>query len=218
MASTKKMSRIERRARKEIGIVGACRDNYDDKVSSLKKERDTIKAAIDVLEEKIAATNDEERQLELVREIEGEQERLNTTNPLLKTFINIQVAFKKLCAILEAMMAQELYSDVVKKIPEKKLPKLVRDSRKNEELYTIINNLYSNFKDALARRNVAYEQFVKTNEHIDNVYNAMNEQISDSSSKKTEEHLKEILARKAKSAPNVAEVKAEGSSAKKNYS
>lgn len=140
----KKTPRIERKAVYETNVVTLCRDRYKDKLDEVNAELERDNAQLKVCLEKGKLSTDEEEKRALAREVKKIRDKIEIFKGNEFMFRETVDLFDKLVDILDSLMMREQYRIIVRKIPEKKLPDLVRDLKReklNELLMELIRVL-----------------------------------------------------------------------------
>ena len=138
--STKKVPKAKKRAIGEINVVKECRDTYAQKCAEQKQKIADIKLRLDVLRERGALSDLDER-----KEIAGEMFRLKNNLEILTDDLdclrdNVDL-FDELLTLLDSLFVHDRFKYIVKKIPEKKLPALVADPDKRDEVNELLISL-----------------------------------------------------------------------------
>lgn len=144
-------SRAAKRATKEIRVVEACRDNYGDKIAVLKSESDRLRKAIDVLKEKILIATDQDVKLDLARELQSMQRVVDNKSQLIESFRSIKSMLDEMLNVIDAIYQQEQYSYIIKAIPERKLPRMIRNPDNIEKVFDLANKMLKDLKESLHR-------------------------------------------------------------------
>lgn len=190
------MTRKQKRAIYEINIVKSCEEKYEDKTQSLSTEMNEIKASIDVLEERIVATENHDLKLQMVREIKRNKRRYDNKVGSQKNFANVVEALDILLSVIEEYYDRERYDLIVKIIPEKKLGKMISNFDKFPELLDLIAKTLSKFRKSMDKAGIDFKNFSERIDHVEKVSNTIHELTKQDSDE--EKMLAEIEARKAK--------------------
>ena len=143
----RKPSRFKKkeRAQWEIGVVKECRDDYDDMI---EQERLFIRentAKIKTLEEKIKACEDMDTCEALYACLDSYRNDLDLCNHVLEQYMQNRRILGKLVLLLEANFTSEHYAYIIRKIPERTLPKMVKSQKAGQmgKVYDLVYRLYS---------------------------------------------------------------------------
>lgn len=153
-----KTPRIQKRANKEIGIVKICGEKYDDKISELEMRQKDAKLFIDQLKTDIVNTQDQTLARKLCNKKNMQEMQLKNRELLITKFNNTENLLEMLLNMVELLYAQEMYKYIVKVIPEKRLPKMVRDPNLVDAVYDLVNGLIKEFYESIKGDLVKYQK------------------------------------------------------------
>lgn len=148
-----KMSRTKKQAIYEINVVKSCRENYLEKLEELKKMTETVEAQIGVLLERGKLSSSELEQRELAREIKKLRDNLEIMKDDESCFQDNVDMFDELEILLNSFFLHERFRYIVRKIPEKKLPLMVKDPDKREEVNNLLLSLLEEF-------NITWQKYI----------------------------------------------------------
>lgn len=177
MSKTSQGSRAERRARKEISVVVACRDKYEDKIAVLKAEADRIRKAIDVLKEKVLVAPDESVKLDLASEIKSLKRVLDNKEQLIQSFRSIKSMLDEMLNVIDAIYQQEQYSYIIKAIPERKLPRMIRNPNNIEQVFDLANKMLKDLKESLHKILIVDRNATQERKRIETKDQVIREQV-----------------------------------------
>lgn len=181
--------KIERRATSEINIVKNCRQCYEYKLKDITDRLVQILAREQVLVEKgKLSANDFERH-EIAREIYKLRSELKQHQSNQAYFRETVDLFDQLIVVLDSLAMREQFKLIVRKIPEKKLPDLVRDMDKRDKLNDLLVGLIKILNEANQKAMIAKKQLDKqlATEQLEN-------QIFEDRNKPDESAIENILA------------------------
>ncbi len=140
-------NRIRRRAEKELAVVKATRDNFDDKARYFRDEVGVTKLQIFLNKERMVNLSDEEIDalVELERLIQLDELKLYQKEKQLQRYRSTLDLLEKLLYTLEIYYSYEDYRYIINIIPEKRLPKLVKDPNKIGEVYDLVLEMLKKF-------------------------------------------------------------------------
>lgn len=159
--------RKAKKANEEINVVRACMDNYTEKRNKLDEQMSLIQNEIEVCTEKIRLGTDTRELDRLADRILALQDNLKILDMEQTTISGIINVFDKLINLLEQFMLQEQYMYIIKTIPEKKLPKMVKDPKKIKDVYGIVTKLLEAFHEAWRRHSLAREKYKEDSERME---------------------------------------------------
>ena len=132
MASiTQKMhNRKGERAKREGDILKVCIEYTSSKISKADAERRKQMELLEKIEEeflKAKQMGEEKIGLQIMASnYEAAQDELDAIEKSLQLFLSTQDALRRLSAQVQALLRQEWYAYVIRTIPDKKLPKMIR--------------------------------------------------------------------------------------------
>lgn len=141
----RKVFKNEKRAAFEFNVVKSCRQNYFEKLQDTKVAIKELEAQHVLLIEKGKLCDSETEKLFFAREIKKIREQISIKNDDAKSFQDIVDLLDELITLLESFLINERFKYIVKKIPEKKLPKMVRDPQKQPALTDLLISLLNDF-------------------------------------------------------------------------
>lgn len=175
-----------KRARKEIKVVSNIAEDYNQKIIRCESDINNyltklkeLNSSYDELEDKLDVTSDEIEK----RRIYGEQDRINMAIDELQSYVDnteIEVndfrhvarRLSQLLMYCQTFYHKEQYKFIIKSIPEKKLPQMVKSTEKMREIDELVKELLRIFREEADRRNYDAEE---TNKEIDRMINESNE-------------------------------------------
>lgn len=164
----RKVFKNEKRAAFEFNVVKSCRQNYFDKLQDTKVAIKELEAQHVLLIEKGKLSDSETEKLFFAREIKKIREQISIKNDDAKSFQDIVDLLDELITLLESFLINERFRYIVKKIPEKKLPKMVRNPQKQNALtdllISILNDFYAaqeQYLHALKERQIKRSHLMK---------------------------------------------------------
>lgn len=141
----RKVFKNEKRAAFEFNVVKSCRQNYFEKLQDTNIAINDLEASQALLIEKGKLCENENEKKFYAREILKIREKLSIKNDDAKSFQDIVDLLDELITLLESFLINERFRYIVKKIPEKKLPKMVRDPQKQPALTDLLISLLNDF-------------------------------------------------------------------------
>lgn len=137
--------RKKERAKWEIDVVKECRDNYNDKIGEERLRIRETAAKIGAIEKKIKETEDIGACEVLYRSLESYRTDLDLCNEVLGQFEKNARILDKLVMLLEANYTAEHYAYIIRKIPERALPKMIKSQKAGQmgKVYDLVYRLYS---------------------------------------------------------------------------
>ncbi len=161
-----KMSRAKKQAIYEINVVKSCRENYLEKLEEIKKMTEEISAQIGVLLERGRLSSSEAEQKELAREIKKLRDNLEILKDDQGCFQDNVDMFDELETLLNSFFMHERYRYIVRKIPEKKLPIMVKDPDKREEVNELLLSLLEEFNNTWQKYLLSMKKRKEKREHM----------------------------------------------------
>lgn len=161
-----KMSRAKKQAIYEINVVKSCRENYLEKLEEIKKMTEEISAQIGVLLERGRLSSSEAEQKELAREIKKLRDNLEILKDDQGCFQDNVDMFDELETLLNSFFMHERYRYIVRKIPEKKLPIMVKDPDKREEVNELLLSLFEEFNTTWQKYLLSMKKRKEKREHM----------------------------------------------------
>lgn len=143
-----KMSRTKKQAIYEINVVKSCRENYLEKLEEIKKKTEEISAQIGVLIERGRLSSNVTEQKELAREIKKLRDNFEILKDDQSCFQDNVDMFDELETLLNSFFIHERFRYIVRKIPEKRLPIMVKDPDKREEVNELLLSLLGEFNNS----------------------------------------------------------------------
>ena len=162
-------NRKEEKAKAEINVIRACRDNYVEKCNEVCEKLSAVASEIALCEERIRTGVNEIEQEGLINQILDLEDIQEILIMQRDNFGGIISTFKKLINLLEQFMLQEQYKYVIKTIPEKELPKMVKDPKRIQDVLNLVTNLLKTFHEAWQRQDLAREQHSQKEKQIKDV-------------------------------------------------
>ncbi len=142
-----KKNRYQKKADYAIRVGQTCKSKCEGDIYALRVERGELTTAITVLKERIRATSDPILQENLVSEIEDIEFDLQQNERSIEKSENLTKLLRRLISLLKTFYREQQYRYITKKMPYKKLPKLIQDPNKIEQVSETIKNLYQEFVD-----------------------------------------------------------------------
>lgn len=146
--ASEKVPRVKKQAIYEVNVVKACRDEYIEKLDELQRKIDEEKAKETVLLERGKLSLDKGEQERIAREIKAIRDTLQIMKEDYDCFQDNVDMFKELLTLLDSFFMHGRFKYIVKKIPEKKLPEMVKDPDKREEVGDLLLSLFEDFNTA----------------------------------------------------------------------
>ena len=162
----RKVFKNEKRAVFEFNVVKSCRQNYFEKLQDTKVAIKELEAQHVLLIEKGKISSSETEKLFFAREIKKIREQICIKNEDAKSFQDIVDLLDELVTLLESFLINERFKYIVKKIPEKKLPKMVRDPQKQPALTDLLISLLNDFYAAQEQYIYALKERQEKRKHI----------------------------------------------------
>lgn len=151
--SSGKMPRVKKQAIYEMNVVKSCRDNYLEKIDELQQKIDETDAQLKLLLEQGKLSTNIEEKKSIARDIKKIRENLQIMKDDIDCFQDNVDMFDELVTLLDSFFLHERFRYIVKKIPEKKLPSMVKDPDKREEVNDLLLSLLEDF-------NTTWQKFV----------------------------------------------------------
>lgn len=146
-----KVPRVKKRATYETNVVISCRDKYNEKLTELNSEIEEITAKLSVIMEKGKLSSDRTEQETLAREVIKLRDHLQILKEDKDCFQDNVDMFDELIILLKSFFVHERYKYIIRKIPEKKLPNMVKDPNKREELNGLLLSLLEEFNKTMQK-------------------------------------------------------------------
>lgn len=144
---TKKPSKRKKKERAawEIGVVRECRDGYDDKIESMRRRVSDEQCKLGTLTEKIKATEDMAVCKQLYEYVEGYRADIELSQEMLGQLCKNREMLTLLLNLLEKYFTHGQYDYIIRKIPERTLPKLIKSGEANKlgKVYDLVCKLYA---------------------------------------------------------------------------
>lgn len=144
------------RALKERNIVDACRRHVESKCLRAEEQRAQLKRELEAMTKEVirkdAAGEDEVVLERMLDEIDFKKQEIEFKDGTLSSFTSVKNVLQNLTNEIDALLALEWYSYVIRTIPERKLPKLIR-SEKPQDLIRVMelaNEILSKIEDKIA--------------------------------------------------------------------
>lgn len=142
-----KMNRNQKKAEYAIRVGQTCKSKCEGDIYGLRVERGELTTSITVLKERICATSDPILQENLMSEIEDIEFDLKQNERSIEKSENLTKLLRRLISLLKTFYREQQYRYITKKMPYRKLPKLIQDPNKIEQVSETIKNLYQEFVD-----------------------------------------------------------------------
>ncbi len=166
MASNEKMPRIKKQAIYEMNVVKSCRDNYLEKLDELKRKLDEANAQLTVLLERGRLSTDENDKKAIAREIKKIRDNFQIMKDDADCFQDNVDMFDELETLLASFFMHERFKYIVRKIPEKKLPLMVKDPDRREEVNDLLLSLLEDFNTAWQKYLLSMKKRKEKRAHI----------------------------------------------------
>lgn len=126
----KKHNRKATRAAREVGIVGVCKERIQEKICAVEAENAEARQNISRMERDIVRRADAGETKAVLDRMLADLENLRKTiavnEGLLSAFVPVRDVLLDLKVELDAIMKFEWYGYIIRTVPEKKLPKMIR--------------------------------------------------------------------------------------------
>ncbi len=196
---------LRKRADKEMKIVKSCEEYYRDSIKAvdlkIKDDQDEIAS----LMEKIRIASTKDQQVELAIKVQDFKRILSNHLKQKDQYIKLESMLRQLYNSLEIFYDNGKYKLIVVKIPEKKLPKLVRDVNKVGELFELIKKLVKQYNDEVIKLRKLYEDANKNLDDLEKSFNAT-QTILDDKYGSTEDSVADIINMSKAGASSVADL------------
>lgn len=214
--NNKQLEKKRKRAVRERDIVAACATKMDEKIAVTTKDRADAKRQVEFIEGEIlrlADLGEEDIVIQrLVDERDFERKRIDFADGLLDVFFAVRTVLLNLVAEIDAVLRFEWYEYVIKILPEKKLPKLVR-SEQQEDLLKVMQltqTILQKIEEKVSATLVDKQEFQKEVARIKDVSAEIKKRCVGESSRSVQSAVEEIRNRGKKSTVLPVPVKAAG--------
>lgn len=158
------MKPLKQRAEKEIRIVEKCVEKYADKISQQNLECNEIKREIDLYKEDIQNNVDNvDRQRSCAKRIKACERDLERKGQTIEQFEKVRDVLENVYSLAQDLFAKELYRYLIYHIPQRKLPRLVRNGKKIDKVYKLASDLEDYFYWEMERISLVSDQAEKKN-------------------------------------------------------
>lgn len=164
-----KVPRIKKQATYETNVVKSCREKYNEKLLETQRIVVEANAQLAVLLEKGRLSSDEEEKRNLAREIKKIRDNLQKIKVDQECFQDNVDMFDELLNLLNSFFMHERFKYIVKKIPEKKLPLMVKDPNKREDLNNLLFSLLEEFNKTWQKYLLSMKKRKEKREHIEKI-------------------------------------------------
>ncbi|MBR4942742.1 MAG: hypothetical protein IKZ28_01815 [Clostridia bacterium] len=192
------------KAKREGRIVDLCVQHMNTKIAETKAERARKMELIKKIDEEIlTAMSMGEEGLDLdmkIDEAEASKLDLDTLEKSLHILMSVQDALRRLSVQVQALIRQEWYSYVIRTIPEKKLPKMIRSESAADmmKLRDIALEILEKINDRVMMESKSKEEGNAKIARTQEVARAMMAESEQAKKDRREAYKKEALARAAK--------------------
>ncbi len=143
-----RVPRIKKQAIYEMNVVKSCRDNYLEKLEEVQRKIDETEVQLKLLMERGKLSTDISEKKSIAREIKKIRDNLEIMKDDIGCFQDNVDMFDELLTLLDSFFLHERFKYIVKKIPEKKLPIMVKDPDRREEVNDLLLSLLEDFNTA----------------------------------------------------------------------
>ncbi len=143
------------RAQREVKVVGACKDHMQGKVVNMRYKRADLKREIELKEAEVVrlanAGADEHEVNDMANEVAALVNKLEFNDGLADVFSIVRNVLIELETMLDALMEFEWYRYVIRTIPEKKLPAMIRsdDPKDLEKVMELSQQIIQKIEDKI---------------------------------------------------------------------
>lgn len=176
----------EEKAKKEIDVVEAC-------ISFIEKQK---KAELDNMKECAKEQNEVEKNIEKYLDIDIEslssvekahydtystqyksiESRMDILQGRLQFLNNIYIGLWEICNHAQALVDNGLYEEVIKSIPEKMLPRMIRNIKETENIEKMVVDLMAKLKQVVAKHKIVIEMYSKKQSTITEKFKLMDQE------------------------------------------
>lgn len=194
----------KKKAVEEMNIVVACRDKYAITLEELKRSIEESKAKLAVLMERGRLAYDQETKIELARQAKKIKDTLEYLKDDAECFQDNVDRFDDLKTLLDSFFNHERFRFIAKKIPGKKLPAMVRDPNKSEEVNELLLSLIEDFNEAWQLFKLGQKKREERRRHLSETKKIFRER-NETKDPELDDILAEMNAGAAQEAPVAAE-------------
>lgn len=157
----KKVPRIQRRAQYEVNVVRICSEKYDRMLIDAQKKVFALESKVNLLIEQGKLALNETEKKNLAREIKNLRNSIALRNREIESIKSTVELFDQLLTALDVLESREDYRYIVRKIPERKLPNLVKDLGKRDQLNELLASLLDKLDMDNRRRAISDNEAAK---------------------------------------------------------
>lgn len=161
----RKVFKIEKRAAYEFNIVKNCRQNYFEKLKETQSNINKLEVQETLLIEKGKNCDETEKKF-YAREIKKIRECLDIKKDDFNNFQDNVDLLDQMITLIDSFILNEQFRYIVRKIPEKKLPKMVRNPHKQYEINDLLTSLLNDFYAAQQQYLHSVKQRQEKRNHI----------------------------------------------------
>ena len=161
---------LERRARSEFEIIEAVIERLDEKIADFDKAGVEFASthrqrAREFLDRSKGGATDKELE-RITRELDRIESRINLNDKKTEDFLSVRELILDFAMYVEAFIDFEWYSDVIRVIPEKKLPEMINNENQLDKLSALIVSLIDKIEGKMYRRLKSEDEFNRAKERI----------------------------------------------------
>lgn len=157
----KKVPRIQKRAQYEVNVVRICSEKYDRMLVDAQKKVFELETKVNLLIEQGKLALNETEKKNLAREIKNLRNSITLRNREIESIKSTVELFDQLLTALDVLECREDYRYIVRKIPERKLPNLVKDLGKRDQLNELLSSLLEKLDMDNRRRAISDNEAAK---------------------------------------------------------
>ena len=202
-----KHNRLGKRAKKERDIVHACVTHMQDKINDTHVKRAEFNRTIanDIAEiKRLQASGASESTLEIMAEaVLHKQNQVELFDGLLLIFSNVRNVLLDLEIQIDAIIGLEWYKYVIRTIPERKLPRMIRSEDNNElsKVAELVESILQKIEDKISRVVVDKNEHEKIMRRIKETSREMRRSYENNSVSSGKSALSKVLGTAASTAP-----------------
>ncbi|MBQ8685910.1 MAG: hypothetical protein IJ514_07045 [Clostridia bacterium] len=190
-----------KRATKERDIVNACKVRMEEKVLMMATERNKSKRRVAEMEEDILRFADAgEDEVVIQRMIEDRDfviKQIDFTDGMIAVFSAVRNVLLDLTVELDALLTLEWYGYVIRTVPERKLPKMLRSEKQKDliKVMEITQKILQKIEDKIAATIIDKREFERVMKRIKDTSKEMKKKYVGDDSTSVQSAVEEIRNR-----------------------
>ncbi|MDE6475060.1 MAG: hypothetical protein K2L70_08180 [Clostridia bacterium] len=188
--SISKISKKQIKAEDEINIVKLCKEKVCESKVQVEQNLREKERSIVLLEERGKLCGDLNKQKEIAREIKKIEESAEIKKRDLSVYIEFDTLFTRLLDRLDSLYMNRRFKYIIKIIPEKRLPSMVLNPNKIEQLINLLKQIIKECDNAITKYRIAFTNLNKDYEESKGMQRILDDQYSN-----TDRDIEEMLKR-----------------------